>query len=248
MKKITLIIAIILSATTLFAQDTLVDTKESLIKTDVGMKITSRHYWRGIPVSSAPCFEGALSASIGGFTLGYWGGYAFDNTYSEFDIFASYSVGNFSIGFVDLYVIGDENNLATYHPEQKYWHFDRTTTAHNIDVTASYVISEKFPLKVALSSMVWGGDRDANGDQRYSTYLELGYPVSVSNTMTLDFFLGAVLNNGESAYGDSAGIVHAGVTGTKQVALNKRFALPVSATLAMNPQKQIGFLILAVGI
>ncbi len=248
MKKTAFIIAFLLAFVSIQAQDTLVNSKESIIKTDLGVKITSRHYWRGIPVSSAPCFEGSLSASIGGFTIGYWGGYAFDNTYSEFDLFGSYSIGNFTIGFVDLYVIGDENNLATYHPEQKYWHFDRTTTAHNIDVTASYKISEKFPLKVSLSSMVWGGDRDEEGNQRYSTYLEFGYPVNVSPSMNLDFFLGTVLNNGESAYGDSMGVVHAGVTGTKNVMLNKHFSIPVSATIAMNPQKQIGFVILAIGL
>jgi hypothetical protein len=215
---------------------------------DVSLKFTSRHYWRGIPVSSAPCFEGSLSVSTGGFTIGYWGGYAFDNTYSEFDIYANYSIGGFTLAVTDLYVISDEDNLPTYRPNQRYFDFDQKTTSHNFDVTASYQFGEKFPLKVGLSSMVWGADRDENGDQRYSTYLELGYPVKVNETTTLDFFIGGVLNNEASAYGDCAGVVNTGLTGTKKLKISDKFSMPVSATIAINPQRETGFLILAFGL
>ncbi len=218
------------------------------VTSDVNLKFTSRHYWRGIPVSSAPCFEGSLSVKTSGFEVGYWGGYAFDNTYSEFDFYTSYSIGNFKVSVWDLYVINDENNLSSYHPNQKYFNFDQKTTSHNFDVTLAYQFGEKFPLSIAISSMVWGADRDAQGDQRYSTYLELGYPVQLNEKDKLNFFMGTVLNNDESAYGDSFGVVHTGVTGTRKVKITDSFSMPVSATIAINPQKEIGFLILAIGI
>jgi hypothetical protein len=243
MKSLYTIIFIIFISITAIAQD----QATSKFTSDVGLKITSRHYWRGIPVSSAPCFEGSLAVKTGGFTLGYWGGYAFDNTYSEFDFFASYEIGNFTVSLWDLYVISDETDFLDYHPDQRYWDFDRETTTHNFDLTASYQFGDRFPLKVALSSMIWGADRDENGDQRYSTYLELGYPVKINPVTKLDFFLGTVLNNEDSAYGDSFGVVHTGASGTRVIKVSDTFSVPVTATLAMNPQKEIGYLIFAIG-
>jgi hypothetical protein len=96
--------------------------------------------------------------------------------------------------------------------------------------------------------MVWGADRDENGDQRYSTYLELGYPIRINEKSKLDFFLGTVLNSEESVYGEGFGVVHTGVTGTRKVKITDSFSLPISATIAMNPQREIGYLIIAIGI
>ena len=224
------------------------DEVKPKVDTDLGLKLTSRHYWRGIPVSSAPCFEGSLALKTGGFEVGYWGGYAFDNTYSEFDFYTSYSFKNFKISLWDLYVIGDEDNQASYNPNQKYGNFNRETTSHNFDLTLAYNFGEKFPLNVAISTMVWGADRDENGDQRYSTYLELGYPVKINDKSKLDFFLGTVLNDKETVYGESFGVVHTGVTGTRKVKFTDSFSLPVSATIAINPQREIGYLILAISL
>lgn len=227
-----------------FAQE----VEKSKLKADVGMTFTSRHYWRGIPVSSAPCFEGSLALTKGNFTIGYWGGYAFDNTYSEFDIYGSYSLGNFTFSFTDLYVNSDENAMGAYHPEQRYWDLDRETTNHNIDLTASYNFGEKFPLTLSYSTMVWGGDRDANGDQRFSNYLEAKYPLTLAEDTNLDLFCGMTLNDEPGAYGDGLGLVNVGVSSTRTLRINDKIAFPITATIALNPQKEIGFLVLAIGI
>lgn len=244
MKKLFALFAIFIISMPLFAQE----KEESKLKADVGLMFTSRHYWRGIPVSSAPCFEGSLSVTKGNFTIGYWGGYAFDNTYSEFDIFGSYSIGNFTFSFIDLYVISDEDNLSSYRPEQRYWNLDRESTSHNIDLTASYNFGEKFPLTLSYSTMVWGADRDAEGKQRFSNYLEAKYPINLANNTSLEMFCGMTLKDKPGAYGDGMGIVHMGVSSTRRIVISDKISFPVTATLAMNPQKEIGFLVLAIGI
>lgn len=244
MKALLLIIPALLLSFFTFAQE----NEESKLKADVGLQFTSRHYWRGIPVSSAPCFEGSLSVTKGNFTIGYWGGYAFDNTYSEFDLYGSYSIGNFTFSFIDLYVMSDEDNLSSYHPDQKYWDLNRETTTHNLDLTASYQFGEKFPLTVSYSTMVWGADRDAEGKQRFSNYLEAKYPVNLAHNTNLSLFCGMTLNDKAGAYGDGMGVVNVGVSSTRLIRINEKIAFPVSATIAMNPQKEIGFLVLAIGL
>lgn len=239
MKKLFIILSLSIFSLCTFAQEKLT--------ADAGLTFTSRHYWRGIPVSSAPCFEGSLSVSKGGFTLGYWGGYAFDNTYSEFDIYGSYTIGGLTLSFIDLYVNSDETDLANFHPKQKYGEFDREKTSHLIDLSASYSFGESFPLTLSYSTMVWGNDRDANGDQRFSNYLEAKYPIELSNA-SLNVFCGATLNDKSAAYADAAGLVNVGVATTRTINVTESFKIPVTATVAFNPQKEAGFLILAIGL
>lgn len=244
MKNIFVLLIIITMSTSLFAQE----TEENKLKADVGLTFTSRHYWRGIPVSSAPCFEGSLALTKNNFTIGYWGGYAFDNTYSEFDIYGSYAIGNFTFSFIDLYVISDEDNLPSYHPEQRYFDLNRETTSHNLDLTASYQFGEKFPLTVSYSTMVWGADRDEEGKQRFSNYLEAKYPINLAQNTSLSLFCGMTLNDKAGAYGDGMGVVNMGISSTRVIKVNENISFPVSATIALNPQKEIGFLVLAIGI
>jgi len=244
MKILSVTFIMILISLTIYAQE----NEKSAVKADIGLQYTSRHYWRGISVSSAPCFEGSLSLNKGGFNIGYWGGYAYDNTYSEFDINGSYTFRNFTFSFIDLYVISDEDNLASYHPEQRYWDFNRETTSHNIDLTASYNLGKRFPLTLSYSTMVWGADRDENGKQRFSDYLEAKYPFSLAENTNLELFCGMTFNDKPGAYGDGIGVVNIGVSSTYTIRINEKIAFPVSATIAMNPQKETGFLVLAIGI
>lgn len=244
MKRVVFALVCFIMTLTAFAQN----NEDKKLKADVGLTFTSRHYWRGIPVSSAPCFEGSLALTNGNFTIGYWGGYAFDNTYSEFDIFGSYSIGNFTFSFIDLYVISDEDNLGSYHPDQKYWDWNRETTSHNIDLTASYNFGEKFPLTLSYSTMVWGADRDEEGKQRFSNYLEAKYPVNLAENTSIEMFCGMTLNDKPGAYGDGMGVVNIGITSTRVIKASEKIQFPITATIAMNPQKEIGFLVLAIGI
>lgn len=219
--------------------------QESSVATDVGATIKSRHYWRGIPVSSAPVFASSLSLSSGQFTIGFWGGYAFDNTYSEFDIFASYSVGGFSVSVTDLYVY---NDYLANNNNHRYFNFDQKTTLHNFDATLAYQLQGSFPLKIAASTMLWGADRDVDGDQRYSSYVELSYPLEINEENTLNFFMGTSLLDKANAYGNGFGVVNAGVTGFRKVPITENYSLPLTATVAFNPQAEYGYLIFTVSL
>ena len=242
--KISIFFAILLLAP-IFVQ---AQQSSSNLSVNASTVIESRHYWRGIPVSTAPTFTGSLSLAAGNFTAGYWGGYSFDNTYAEFDFFMSYSIGNFSISLWDLYV--DLENDGSY---DKYWNFTDSTTTHNFDLTLSYRISNNFPLTTSLSTMVYGADgrmEDGEYKQNYSTYLEFSYPVQINENDNLNFFLGSSIMDEPNAYGTGAGfgVVHTGVMATKSIKVSEQYSIPVTATIAMNPQSEFGYFVLQLAL
>ncbi|MFA8436444.1 MAG: hypothetical protein ACEPOZ_18195 [Marinifilaceae bacterium] len=238
MKKITIqltaffvIFISLLGTETLFAQG----------RVEVSPSVTTRHYWRGIMVSNSANFEMDMSYKTDKFTFGAWGGYAFDNTYSEFDFHIGYKFNDYvDVAIWDLYANRDRASIDQYN----YFDFDRATTNHLIDATVNFHFGEKFPMRMSVSTMLWGRDLDEHGNQNYSTYLEFGYPVQLAGHK-VDLFAGMnVFEN--CVYGQSTGFVHVGATGYKTIKITDRFSVPVWATVAVNPQAETANLILGI--
>lgn len=210
-------------------------------KVDVSPTLTSRHYWRGIMVSNSANIEMDMSYKNNNFTFGAWGGYALDNTYSEFDFHVGYKFNDFvDVAVWDLYANRDRASIDRYN----YFDFDRQTTNHLIDATVNFHFGEKLPLRMSWSTMLWGRDLDENGNQNYSSYLEFGYPVQIAG-QKIDLFAGMnVFEN--CVYGQNTGFVHVGATGYKTIKVTESWSLPVFATVAINPQAETANLILGV--
>jgi len=213
----------------------------SQVRLNLNSSITSRHYWRGIMVSNSVNYEGDLVLTAKNFSVGAWGGYAFDNSYSEFDFHVDYRVSDhFSISIWDLYASRDRSSIDQYN----YFDFDRKATNHLIDASMCYSFGQKFPLSVSWSTLIWGRDLDEHGDQNYSSYMELAYPIQV-DAMHVQLFAGLnVFEN--SVYGEHTNIVNMGLTVTKQIDINEKLQIPVWATVALNPEAQIANLIVGI--
>ena len=211
---------------------------KSQINVDLNSTITSRHYWRGIMVSNSVNYEGDLVLHAKDFSFGAWGGYAFDNTYSEFDFHMAWQISDrLSFSVWDLYASRDRCSIDDYN----YFDFDRKSTNHLLDASVNYVVGEKFPLKISWSTMLWGRDLDAKGNQNYSSYLEVGYPL-VTGATNINLFAGLnIFEN--STYGEHTNIVNMGLTATKKIKLTENFQIPVWGTIAINPEAESANLI-----
>lgn len=122
-----------------------------------------------------------LGFSAGGFSLTAWGSTDFDGTSAsagaaakEIDLTAAYTLGNSGLTFsvADLWWAGQG--------ARKYFNFKSHETAHHFEAGLTYAVqSEKFPLSIAWYTMFAGQDKNAEGKQNYSSYVEFNYPFCV---------------------------------------------------------------------
>ena len=238
MKKNTFRLAFLLVLTILLSSNL---TTNAQGKVTVSSSVTTRHYWRGIMVSNAANFEMDVAYTNENFTFGAWGGYAFDNTYSEFDFHVGYKFNDhFNVAVWDLFANRDRASIDDYN----YLDLDRKTTNHLIDASFNFYFTEQFPLSLSVCTMLYGRDLDADGDQNYSTYIEFGYPIKIGGEK-LSLFAG--LNPFENqVYGKSVGFVNIGATASREIKINDKFSLDTWAKVAINPQAETANLIFGV--
>lgn len=203
----------------------------------VGTDIVSNYVWRGVEqdltnTKGTPNIQPSLSFAAGNFTIGAWGSYGILGTVKEVDIYASYKISD-----ILSVTVTDYNWNFT----QSYFAYG-TGTDHVFEGTLSYAGVEAFPMTATLNTMFYGADKKTSGDQAYSTYMELGYPIAEN----ANIFLGAALN--ESAnYGTSGfAITNVGFKLSKSLELTDKFSLPVYGILGVNPNAKDAFLVLGI--
>lgn len=181
----------------------------------------------------------------GSFTTGFWGGMAISNDsdgthYKEINYYVQYAENGFSIGLWDLF-----NTRGVDSPD--IWDYNKETTGHLLDLRVSYNFGESFPLTLETDVLLYGSvdsQLEDNGDftQRYSTYVQVAYPLIKDTKVNLDGFVGAgfSLNGDTHLYGDGKenfDLVNVGLTASKTLKLGD-YNLPVSVTTMWNPAKK----------
>lgn len=238
MKKLLLSLTttLLLTSSIAVAQE---EKQSSAVSVDYSVDIVSRYIWRGLLYSANPNIQPTISLTAGNFSIGSWASYGMSQEYSEVDLFATYSIGNFSFTVYDYY-----NEFESKLDSADYFHWDRKTTGHALEGTLAWSGTESFPLSITGAVFFYGNDRDSTTlDQNYSTYLELGYPVTLGD-YNIDLFIGGTFNEG--LYNDEANIVNVGFKTTKEIEITDKFKLPVSATFALNPAKEDIFFVVGI--
>ncbi len=233
MKKTLVLIATFLFSVALYSQEA-----ERL---DFNLDLKSNHLWRGITVSDVPIAAVDINYALDNkkyLKLGIWGGMGLSdekgNHYHEINYYINYSTGKWGIGVWDVF------NSTTFTGEQAdIWNYDQETTGHRFDLRGYVVFAESFPLKLEYGTSFYGNDLNAEGDQRWSSYAELSYPVIRGKVVDLRAFCGAGfgLTGDSHFYGDGKNnfdIVNVGITASKDVSV-LGYKLPVSATAMWNP-------------
>jgi hypothetical protein len=209
--------------------------QDEAVSFNVGADVVSSYVWRGVPqeaTKGTPNIQPFVSGTAGSFTLGVWGSSSFLGNVKEFDIYASYAFGSIlSVTLTDYnWIFG-----------QKYFNYD-SSTDHVFEGTLSYAGIESFPLSAVINTMFYGADKQADGDQAYSTYLELGYPLSPSAKV----FAGASLMESLNYVTTGFGVTNVGVKISKSIGITESFSLPVYGIAGFNPTSNNAYLVAGV--
>lgn len=198
---------------------------------NVSMDVKNMHYWRGLRVSDGFVTAPMVGYYNEGFAVFAWGGLSVDGQYKEVSQIVSYTTGNFNITLLDIFNF-------TGAPDADYFNFQADETNHITDLSIAYDFTDNIPLRLMFASVIYGNDRDSNGDNRYSSYLEATLPF-VRETFVVSPYaaVGFALNSADdnSLYGANAfDLVNIGLRVSRPVTLGS-YTLPVTGTLGFNP-------------
>ena len=222
MKKHLLIITIVL-----------LSTISSFAQLKFGADIYSRYIWRGINLGGdSPSFQPSLAYTVGGFTIGAWGAYSFPgagSTYSENDIYASYTIntetsGSFSFLYTDYYIPSLGIPFGYY----------QKGGAHTLEGGLSYGGPETFPVSISAFYNI-------HNDPDNSAYIQVGYPFTIGDA-TLSLAAGFVPSKSAYYLTSKGNIINLSITAAKSIPITDKFALPINVSYINNPSLDISYL------
>lgn len=210
------------------------------------LQFKNMHLWRGQEVTDEATFTTDIyyKNKKQNFKIGLWGGAGVNANFKEIDYYVNYSIKGFTFALWDIYNFSPE---ADYNNQQAF-NYSARETGHFIDMSVAYQFQEKFPLRLYCATVIFGRDRGPlNKKNRYSTFVELSYPLLRNKIVDLDASIGGAfaLSRGKDItgkksdthfYGNSPGIVSINLTASKSIDLCG-YKLPVSLTGLWNPKK-----------
>lgn len=214
------------------AISTLSAQSDADIEAEISGDIVSSYVWRGFKQAGASV-QPSLSFSLKGFTLGAWGSTDFTGNESgkkEVDFYASYSVAGLDLTVTDYWWDGEGAYRYFSSPKEG-------NSGHLLETSIGYTFPEAFPLSVSWNTFILGeGNKKANGDNSFSTYVEVAYPFSVKN---IDFAISAGFLPWESAvYGadmDGFKFTSLQLGASKEIKITDSFSVPIFANIIANP-------------
>ena len=191
-----------------------------------GLDIYSSYIWRGAKFGSGPAFQPSVSFSAGGFEIGGWGSVsAGADEALEMDLYASYSIGGFSIGLTDYYFGGDWTQYKTMH----YLEPSLSFGIGDFSISGYYMFLPGTDAGDGTEETSFGSEGDM--------YFEAGYSFK-----HVDLTLGA--GDGQYTSDGKFNICNIGVGTSKEIKITDSFSLPVSGSVILNPSTG-GFFIVA---
>lgn len=212
-------------------------------KFDVNVQAKSMHYWRGLKVTNG--FMTGTSAGYFGdkFSAYAWGGLSLDGEYKEVTGILNYKHKDFSATLIDIYNFSGMEKMD-------YFNYSGGETVHIMDLSLAYNFSF---MSVSWSTILYGNDCiDGTDEQRYSTYVEFGFPLELNGTKVTPFVAPAFALNGDAEtmlYGDDENfsIANVGFRVNKTVTIGD-YDFPVSAEVGVNPALEQASVQLAISL
>ncbi|TFH48615.1 MAG: hypothetical protein E4G92_03235 [Bacteroidia bacterium] len=211
--------------TNLLVSENLHAQTEKTASWSAGADIYSSFIWRGTRLGSGPAIQPVIEFSTGSFSAGAWGSYDF-NDYQEVDLYVSFALpAGFSIGLTDY-----------YSPGLRYFDYSTSSGSHAFELTLDWS-GEKFDLSTNCVINEAGGAGSLGGD----FYIEAGYSFN-----SLRLFAGA--GNGWHTYDADEernifALCNLGLEVSKTIMITERFAIPFTAQLILNPDREQMFLV-----
>ncbi|MDA3867442.1 MAG: hypothetical protein PF489_11940 [Salinivirgaceae bacterium] len=212
----------------------------TLFEPNAGIDFTNRYIWRGMALNSSPNLQPYADISYKNFTLGTWGSYATDGQFAEVDLFLAYSINNFNLTLTDYYT-ENENDYGEYD----LFNYKNKVTNHALEFMVDYQLPGRFPIVLTAATIFYGLDKNIEGENLYSTWVQVAYPFSIKN-YDLKVFLGGTPH--ESIYCNEANITELGIQFSKEITITDRFSLPVAVALITNPTEEDVFVRFNIGL
>jgi hypothetical protein len=210
-----------------------------------GADFVSRYIWRGLNVNDAVNIQPALTLSVSGFSVGFWGSYSFsnnsgDNTFGqEVDTWMGYNY-SFENGMSIGALVTDYYYPNTGIKWGNFNDYDDINGAGSHTIETGLLLRGPNSFPISLSSFI-----NVYNDAGSNTYFQVDYPATVAE-VPLNFFVGASGGSEENPgyYGTQTfNVINVGVKATKSVKITEDYSLPVSVTFLINPRSEISYLV-----
>ncbi len=239
MKRTLLIISFItfLFCSNRVSANTSYSNSEDSLTLNLNADFVSKYLWRGILYSSNPNIQPYASLAYKGLSFGAWGSFGVSTPWAETDLYLSYSAGPISFTVSDYFA---EDSLENF----SYFNFKKSETLHALEGQITYTGPEAFPITLTAATFFAGADdSDKDGDNDFSTYLEVAYSSEISG-LPLKLFVGGT--PGKGIYSNNANIVNVGVNISKTLKISGTYELPVFGTIAVNPYTENVFFVFGI--
>jgi hypothetical protein len=210
------------------------DEPSNKIEFSGGADLMSRYVWRGLEFEDSPSLQPYVEANYKGFKLGAWGAYKTTGSgFQETDLYLSKSWKHLTIALWDYYAFDDGM-------QGDFFNYRKNETPHMLEGQLLLNGGERFPMKFLASWFFYGAAPDK------SFYLELSYPLQVTETSSLEAFCGFTPHKGY--YADKAAFVNVSLKFTKSVKVTDSFSLPVQVSLINNPYTNDLFIVAGISL
>lgn len=232
MKKLIYLILICVLPTLMYAQTDSVQvsqdtTKSKIWSFDGGLDLYTTWIWRGQKMHSGPDMQPYVNFALSNFNIGAVGVAAWPSAnYYEVDLYAYYDFKYVIPIITDYYIqLNDSVN---------YFDWNSSNTGHFVEVGLIVPIKD---FTLSGYTFVYGADKDENGNNYFSTYLEAAYQI----TPTIQVLVGGTLGKGFYKQGDYTKEldVNKDDFAIVNIGLSKRFfvkKIPIDTYLYVNPE------------
>ncbi len=245
-------------STSLFAQDSTGQKKQSPLTVALGADIQTSFWWRGVVLESRPVIQPGVTLSVGGFQAAFLathtiGQSAFKSTLMALGYMVkTANAGAFSVQVVDYYYPTGPvpYNVPNFNADRaKNWlnYKGNGEGAHTLEANASYSGTESFPIGLFLAYNFYN-------DPDRAVYAEASYKVDVT-LASLQFFLGAMLSRNSVFYSapDSPlmtreGISNIGFTASRSLKVTDGYSIPFRVTFGVNPTSERAYVVFALSL
>lgn len=208
--------------------------------------IVSGYVWRGVHQTGASV-QPSLAIGWKGLSLTAWGSTTltslvntadFSTLPKEFDITLGYEINGLKVAVTDYWWSGEG---------APYGHY---TKSHFLEGTIGYSFGESLPLTLTWNTMFgMDGDKDAEGDRYYSTYVEAAYDfqlkgVDLSASAGISPWTGIYHKEGTEGFALSTVSLKA----SKAIKFSDSFSLPVFTQVIVAPNQDNVFLVFGINL
>lgn len=198
----------------------------------LGVDLQTKYVWRGMEMmteNSSPVLFPSVNYSKDGLYIYAMGGYSLNGLYAEVDMGVSYTWKWLTIGVNDYYY------PSVTSASDNYFNWDKSNTGHWLEGTIT-MTPERIPAYLTISNFFYGADKMPNGEQAYSTYVELGGYYDFLDNNRLSLAIGAACNKScYNGYEKGFGICNVELKYTYNAIINNSWSIPLNVAFIVNP-------------